>query len=83
MAMHNPPHPGEFITEVYLKPNNLSGRELASKLGVASFNSESHPYRRRQHQPRNGAAAFQGAWPLSESWLACNITTTCGKRSSA
>jgi antitoxin HigA-1 len=35
MAMHNPPHPGEFLTEVYLKPNNLSGRELASKLGVA------------------------------------------------
>lgn len=36
MAMHNPPHPGEFITEVYLEPNNLSGRELAVKLGVAS-----------------------------------------------
>ncbi|HEY2975944.1 MAG TPA: HigA family addiction module antitoxin [Pyrinomonadaceae bacterium] len=35
MAMHNPPHPGEFITEVYLKPNNLSARELAAKLGVA------------------------------------------------
>jgi len=34
--MHNPPHPGEFITEVYLKSNNLSGRELASKLGVAA-----------------------------------------------
>jgi addiction module HigA family antidote len=36
MAMHQPPHPGEFITEVYLKPNNLSRRELASKLGVAA-----------------------------------------------
>ena len=36
MAMHNPPHPGEFITEVYLKPNNLSGRELAAKLGVSA-----------------------------------------------
>jgi len=35
MAMHNPPHPGEFITEVYLEPNALSGRELAKKLGVA------------------------------------------------
>ena len=35
MAMHNPPHPGEFIAEVYLEPNNLSGRELAAKLGVA------------------------------------------------
>jgi antitoxin HigA-1 len=36
MPMHNPPHPGEFITEVYLKPNGLSGRELAGKLGVAA-----------------------------------------------
>ena len=29
MAMHNPPHPGEFIIQVYLDPNSLSGRELA------------------------------------------------------
>jgi addiction module HigA family antidote len=36
MAMHNPPHPGEFITGVYLEPNNVSGRELAAKLGVAA-----------------------------------------------
>lgn len=36
MAMHNPPHPGEFITRVYLEPNDLSGRELALKLGVAA-----------------------------------------------
>ena len=36
MAMHNPPHPGDFITKVYLEPNNLSGRELAAKLNVAA-----------------------------------------------
>ena len=36
MTMHNPPHPGEFIAEVYLEPNKLSGRELAAKLGVAA-----------------------------------------------
>lgn len=36
MAMHNPPHPGEFITEVYLEPNRLSGRELAATLGVSA-----------------------------------------------
>lgn len=36
MAMHNPPHPGEFITEVYLEPNKLSGRELVAKLDVAA-----------------------------------------------
>ncbi|MEO7972504.1 MAG: HigA family addiction module antitoxin [Thermoanaerobaculia bacterium] len=35
MSMHNPPHPGEFLTEVYLVPNGLSGRELAGKLAVS------------------------------------------------
>jgi len=36
MAMHNPPHPGEFISEIYLEPNGLSGRELAGTLGVSA-----------------------------------------------
>jgi addiction module HigA family antidote len=36
MAMYNPPHPGEFITEIYLEPNGISGRELAVKLDVAA-----------------------------------------------
>jgi len=36
MALHNHPHPGEFIIQVYLDPNNLSGRELVGKLGVAA-----------------------------------------------
>ena len=36
MAMYNPPHPGEFITSVYLEPNGISGRELADKLGVVA-----------------------------------------------
>ena len=36
MAMHNPPHPGEFISGIYLEPNGISGRMLAEKLGVAA-----------------------------------------------
>ncbi|UNK47895.1 HigA family addiction module antitoxin [Lysobacter sp. S4-A87] len=36
MTMHNPPHPGEFITDIYLEPNGISGRELAGKLDVAA-----------------------------------------------
>lgn len=35
MAMHNPPHPGEFISGIYLEPYGISGRELALKLDVA------------------------------------------------
>lgn len=36
MTMYDPPHPGEFITEVYLAPYGISGRELASRLDVAA-----------------------------------------------
>ena len=35
MTMHNPPHPGAFIREVYLEPFNITGRQLAAKLGVS------------------------------------------------
>ncbi len=35
MSMHNPPHPGEFIREVYLEPLGLSYRTVAAKLKVA------------------------------------------------
>lgn len=35
MTMHNPPHPGEFIREVYLLPYGLSVRALAENLGVS------------------------------------------------
>jgi len=33
--MHNPPHPGEFIREVYLEPFSISYRSVAAKLHVA------------------------------------------------
>ena len=36
MSMHNPPHPGEFIYDVYLQPAGLSSRFLAKQLDVAS-----------------------------------------------
>ncbi|MBU2871045.1 HigA family addiction module antitoxin [Colwellia sp. E2M01] len=36
MTMHNPPHPGEFIYDVYLEPAGISCRYLAKQLDVAS-----------------------------------------------
>jgi addiction module HigA family antidote len=35
MGMHNPPHPGEFIREVYLEPFHVSARLVAAKLRVS------------------------------------------------
>ena len=40
MSMYNPPHPGEFIREVYLEHLGISYRTVAAKLKVvpSSFN---------------------------------------------
>lgn len=35
MNMHNPPHPGEFIKDVYLEPSGISYRKVAELLKVA------------------------------------------------
>ena len=36
MAMHNPPHPGEFIRDTYIEPFGISVRSLAENLDVAA-----------------------------------------------
>ncbi len=35
MNMFNPPHPGEFIKEVFLEPYDISYRTVAAKLKVS------------------------------------------------
>ncbi|GMQ90475.1 MAG: HigA family addiction module antitoxin [Gammaproteobacteria bacterium] len=35
MSMHNPPHPGEFIKEIYLDPFKVSHRKVAALLRVS------------------------------------------------
>ena len=35
MAMHNPPHPGEFIYSTYVEPFGTSVRALSESLGVS------------------------------------------------
>ena len=37
MTMHNPPHPGKFIREIYIEPFDISIRSLAENLGVVIF----------------------------------------------
>lgn len=34
MSMHNPPHPGEVLSELYLEPLQLSVTDAADALGV-------------------------------------------------
>lgn len=35
MAMYNPPHPGDFIKEVYIEPLGISPRRVALQLKVS------------------------------------------------
>ncbi len=35
MSMHNPPHPGEFIHDLYMEPFGYSCRFVAKQLDVA------------------------------------------------
>ena len=36
MPMHNPPHPGEFVREVYITPFDVSVRKVAESLRVSA-----------------------------------------------
>lgn len=36
MPMHNPPHPGEFISDVYMEPFGYSCRFVAKQLDVSA-----------------------------------------------
>lgn len=35
MNMHNPPHPGEILKELYIEPLNLTIAEVAKGIGVS------------------------------------------------
>jgi len=70
MAMHNPPHPGEFITEVYLEPNSLSGRELAAKLGVAASTLNRILTGASGISPEMALRLWKALGRSPESWLA-------------
>jgi addiction module HigA family antidote len=68
--MHNPPHPGEFITQVYLEPNNLSGRELAAKLGVAASTLNRILLGSSRISPEMALRLSKALGRSPESWLA-------------
>lgn len=70
MAMYNPPHPGEFITEIYLEPNGISGRELASKLDVAASTLSRILKGTSRVTPEMALRLSKAIGRTPESWLA-------------
>jgi addiction module HigA family antidote len=68
--MHNPPHPGEFISAVYLEPNGVSGRELAESLGVAASTLSRVLNGSSRVTPEMALRLSKAVGRSPESWLA-------------
>jgi addiction module HigA family antidote len=70
MSIYNPPHPGEFIREIYITPNSISVRKVAESLGVSAstlnrlLNGESNV------SPEMALRLSKALGRSPESWLA-------------
>ena len=69
MTMHNPPHPGEFIREVYMEPNNMTGRQLAAKLDVSPSTLNRILQGRSNISPEMALRLTKALGRSPESWL--------------
>ncbi len=70
MAMHNPPHPGEFIRETYIEPFDISLRSLAESLGVAPSTLARVVSTRSAVSPEMALRLSKALGRSPESWLA-------------
>jgi len=70
MAMHNPPHPGEFIWDTYLEPFSLSVRSLADSLGVAASTVNRLVNGQSGISPEMALRLSKALGRSPESWLA-------------
>ena len=68
--MHNPPHPGEFISEVYLEPFGVSGRELAKRLDVSASTLSRVLSGASRVSPEMALRLSKALGRSAESWLA-------------
>ena len=69
MAMHNPPHPGEFITATYMEPFGLSCRFLAEKLDVSPSTLNRILKQQSGISPEMALLLSKALWRSPESWL--------------
>jgi addiction module HigA family antidote len=70
MPMHDPPHPGEFITSAYLEPGGMTGRELAARLCVAPSTLNRILTGRSGVSPEMALRLSKCLGRTAESWLA-------------
>ncbi|HAQ57838.1 MAG TPA: addiction module antidote protein, HigA family [Opitutae bacterium] len=70
MAMHNPPHPGEFIADTYMEPFSLSCRFLADKLDVSPSTLNRVLKQQSGISPEMALRLSKALGRSPESWLA-------------
>jgi len=70
MSMYNPPHPGEFIREVYLEPSSISYRSVALRLKVAPSTFLRLIKGQSNVSPDMALRLSKGLGRSPESWLA-------------
>ena len=70
MTMHNPPHPGEFIRDVYLEPFQISVRSVASSLGVSASTLNRLINGQSSVSPEMALRLAKALGRSPESWLA-------------
>ena len=70
MAMHNPPHPGEFIRATYIEPFDISIRSLAGSLGVSPSTLARIIGQRSGISPEMALRLSKALGRSPESWLA-------------
>ena len=69
-GMHDPPHPGEFIREVYMEPFGLSCRYLAAKLAVSPSTITRVIKQQSGVSPEMALRLSKALGRTPESWLA-------------
>lgn len=69
MKQFNPPHPGEFILETYMKPFGLSCRYLATKLDVAPSTLNRILMQKSGVSPEMALRLSKALGGSPESWL--------------
>lgn len=70
MSMQNPPHPGEFIEQVFLAHLEMSRRSVAMKLGVAPSTFLRLLKGQSGVSPEMALRLSKGLGRSPESWLA-------------
>lgn len=82
MAMYSPPRPGEFITDIYLAPNGISGRELAEKLDVAASTLSRILKGTSRVTSEMALRLSKAVGRFPESWSPCRTLMTFGSLAS-